>query len=308
MPGSRCAGPRVCARNVGVLVRALSWIFLRLPLEAGLRVARAVAWLWFWVIPVRKNVGMVNVRRALGEDVDPGRIVHGCMKTLTMFGIESLRLPALTRATADQLVEVRGQEHLDSALASGKGVIVVTAHMGNFDLLGCVHALRGIPANIVYKNIGWQAAHTFFFAARRKAGITVIPPKGSERQILRALRGNEVVAFVIDQHMPKHRGIVCTFFGRYASTTPAPALFALKTGAVVVPALIRRVGDSGQHVSELYPPIVMDEPHADRTANLRHNMQKMNDWLEAEVRKTPEQWLWLHKRWKVNDNPAGWDL
>jgi KDO2-lipid IV(A) lauroyltransferase len=291
-----------------VVVRVLSWLARRLPLETALRLARGVAWLWFWVVPVRKSVAMVNVRRALGEGHDPGHIVLGCMKTLTMFAVEALRLPGLTRAKADELVEVRGQEILDNALAAGKGVIVVTAHMGNFDLLGCVHALRGQPANIVYKNIGWRAAHDFFFQARRNAGVTVIPPKGSERQILRALRSNQIVGFVIDQHMPKHRGIVCTFFGRYASTTPAPALFALKTGAVVVPALIRRVGNSGHHVSEFYPPMVMDEPHADRTANLRHNMQKMNDWLEAEVRKTPEQWLWLHKRWKVDENPAGWDL
>lgn len=291
-----------------MLVRGLSWLFRRMPLEAGLRFARAVAWLWFWVVPIRKSVAMTNVRKALGEGVEPGRVVHGAMKTLTMFGVESLRLPDLTRAKADVLVEVRNQQILDEALAQGRGVIVVTAHMGNFDLLGCVHALRGVRANIVYKAIGWKAAHAFFFAARRRAGVTVIPPKGSERQILRALRTNEVVAFVIDQHMPKHRAIVCTFFGRYASTTPAPALFALKTGAVVVPALIRRVGDSGRHVSTFYPPIVMEEPHADRTANLRHNMQRMNDWLEGEVRKTPEQWLWLHKRWKVDDNPSGWDL
>ncbi|MBC7794785.1 MAG: lysophospholipid acyltransferase family protein [Clostridia bacterium] len=291
-----------------MLVRFLSFIVCRLPLEKALAFARAIAWVWFWVVPVRKGVAMVNVRKALGDDAPAGRIVQGCMKTLTMFVVESLRLPRLTRAKADEIVEVRGQEILDAALAQGRGVVVITAHMGNFDLLGCVHALRGIKANIVYKNIGWRSAHAFFFAARRKAGVTVIAPKGSERQILRALRSNEAVGFVIDQHMPKHRGIVCTFFGRYVSTTPAPALFALKTGALVVPALIRRVGDSGHHVSQIYPPIVMEQPHADRAANLRHNTQRMNDWLEAEVRKTPEQWLWLHKRWKVDDNPHGWDL
>ena len=129
-----------------------------------------------------------------------------------------------------------------------------------------------------------------------------------ERQILRALRSNQVVAFVIDQHMPKHRGVACRFFGRYASTTPAPALFAMKTGAVVVPALIHRVGNSGRHVSQIFPPIVMEEPHADRTENLKHNMQRLNDWLEAEVRKTPGQWLWLHKRWKIENNLAEWGL
>ncbi len=279
-----------------------------LPLSWGLAYARLMAWVWYWLIPIRRGVALENVREALGKDAPAGRIVRGAFANLTMFAVEALRLPDLNRARVDQLVEVRGQEILDQALASGRGCIVVTAHMGNFDLLGCAHAIRGVPVNVVYKDIHWREAHDFFFAARRKAGVTVIPPKGSERQILRALRANQVVAFVIDQHMPKHRGVACRFFGRYASTTPAPALFAMKTGAVVVPALIHRVGNSGHHVSQIFPPIAMEEPHADRAENLKHNMQRLNDWLEAEVRKRPEQWLWLHKRWKIEQNLGEWGL
>lgn len=278
------------------------------PLAWALAYARLVAWVWYWLVPIRRGVARDNVRRALGDAAPRGRIVRGCFANLTMFAVEALRLPDLTRERVDQLIEIRGQEILDAALAQGRGVIVVSAHMGNFDYLGCIHALRGVPANVVYKDIHWRQAHDFFFAERRRTGVNVIPPKGSERQILRALRQNQVVAFVIDQHMPRHRGVACTFFGRYASTTPAPALFAMKTGAVVVPALIRRVGNSGRHVSEFYPPMVMEEPHADRAANLTHNMQRLNDWLEAEVRKTPEQWLWLHKRWKIEQNLAEWGL
>jgi KDO2-lipid IV(A) lauroyltransferase len=279
-----------------------------IPLPLALAYARAVAWVWYWLVPIRKSVALENVRRALGDEAPRHTIVRRCFANLTMFAAEALRLPALTREDVERRVEVRGQAFLDAALAAGRGVIVVSAHVGNFDLLGCAHALRGVPANVVYKDIRWKPAHDFFFAARRRCGVTVIPPKGSERQILRALRANQVVAFVIDQHMPKHRGVACTFFGRYASTTPAPALFALKTGAVVIPALIRRVGNSGQHVSEFFPPMNMEEPHADRAENLKHNMQRMNDWLEAEIRKTPEQWLWLHKRWKIEQNLAEWGL
>lgn len=278
------------------------------PLSWALAYARLVAWVWYWLIPIRRRVSLENVRKAMGPDAPAGQIVRAAFANLTMFAVEALRLPDLDRARVDELVEVRGQEILDAALASGRGCIVVTAHMGNFDLLGCAHAIRGMPVNVVYKDIHWRQAHDFFFAARRKAGVTVIPPKGSERQILRALRSNQVVAFVIDQHMPKHRGVACRFFGRYASTTPAPALFAMKTGAVVIPALIHRVGNSGRHVSQIFPPIAMEEPHADRADNLKHNMQRLNDWLEAEVRKTPGQWLWLHKRWKIEQNLAEWGL
>jgi KDO2-lipid IV(A) lauroyltransferase len=278
------------------------------PLAWALAFARVMAWVWYWMVPIRKRVALENVRRALGDAAPRHAIVRGCFANLTMFAAEALRLPDLTRELVEALVEVQGQEHLDAALALGRGAVVISAHMGNFDLLGCAEALRGQPVNVVYKDIRWKQAHNFFFAARRRCGVTVIPPKGSERQILRALRANQVVAFVIDQHMPKHRGVACRFFGRYASTTPAPALFALKTGAVVVPALIRRVGYSGRHVTQIFPPIAMEEPHAERADNLRHNMQRLNDWLEAEVQKTPEQWLWLHKRWKIEQNLAEWGL
>lgn len=293
------------------IVRLLSRIFCALPLAWALTLGRAFGLLWYYVLPIRRGVALRNVRAALGAKLPPREqraVVRRCMQHLGMFGVESLRLPLLTPELSASLVERRGFEHLEAARAAGRGVVVVTAHLGNFDLLACAHAIRGVPLHVIYKHIHWKAAHDFWFHERRRCGVSVIEPRGSERHILKALRAGEVVAFIIDQHMPPHRGIVCSFFGRLASTTPAPILFAMKTGAVIVPAVIYRAGSEGQHVSECFPPIELEAPHADRHANVHHNTERLNRWLEAQVSRYPEQWLWQHRRWKVHERPEGWEV
>lgn len=293
------------------VLRLLSKLFCLLPERAALAFGRAVGWLWFHVFPVRRRVALRNIERAMGDELERPEqraVIRRCLQNQALFGVEALRFPLLDREESERLVERRGYEHMQAAIERGKGVVAVTAHVGNFDLLGVSQALRGLPLAIIYKDIHWKAGHKFFFGQRRAAGILPILPKRSEREILKALRKGMVVAFVIDQHMPPHRGMATEFFGMLASTTPAPVLFALRTGATLVTSHIHREGLSGKHVWEIDAQTPLEEPFEDRKANLRHNTDKLNRWLEGVVRRYPEQWLWLHKRWKVEDNPEGFEL
>ncbi|MEL6338778.1 MAG: lysophospholipid acyltransferase family protein [Myxococcota bacterium] len=293
------------------MLRVLSWFFCVLPERVAFGIGRAVGWIWFHIVPVRRAVAMRNIERALGNELDTRQcreIIARSFQHQALFGVEALRFPLLNRDESARLVERVGFEHMQAGVDAGRGVVAVTAHVGNFDLVGVTQAFRGLPLAVIYKDIHWQAGHRFFFGQRRAAGIQPILPKGSEREILRALRAGKVVAFVIDQHMPPHRGIATEFFGMLASTTPAPVLFALRTGARLVTAHIRRKGLTAHHVFEVDPKVQLEEPYDDRKRNVRHNTERLNRWLEGVVRRYPDQWLWLHKRWKVEDDPSGFDL
>lgn len=285
-------------------------MFAALPLAWALAVGRACGWLWYWVLPVRLGVARKNLRRVFGASktsAELRRILRRNVEHWAMYGVEALRLPYLDDARARELVRREGVEHLTAAQARGKGCVAVTAHMGSFDLLACSSAFLGVPVSVVFKDIAWRPARDFLFAVRERTGLRVIPPRGSKEEIRATLARNGFVAFPVDQHMAPFRAIVCEFFGQLAATSPAPARFALETGASVITVHIERDGPSGHHHMKI-EPFELETPHADHEANVRHNTERLNRVIEGWIRSAPDQWLWMHRRWKVHDEPAGWDV
>lgn len=293
------------------MLRILSGLFCMLPERVAFAFGRAVGWIWYHVIRVRRGTVEHNLGRALGREFSSTElhcIAARSFQHQALFGIETLRFPLMDRAASERLVARKNYHHMQDAIDRGKGVVAIFSHVGNFDLAGVSQSLRGMPLAVIFKNIGWKPAHDFLFWQRKNAGIHPILPKRSEREILRALRKGMVVAFVIDQHMPPHRGIATEFLGLLASTTPAPMLFALRTGATVVTSHIRRVGFTPHHIYEVDPPWELERPHEELRANVRHNTERLNRWLEQVVRRYPEQWLWMHRRWKLEDDPTGFEV
>lgn len=293
------------------MILFLSRMICSLPLLSVLAVGRAFGLVWYYLFPVRRAEALRNIRRVFGETLSPReqrRLLRRSLCHWGMYGIESLRLPLLTPELSHELIEVRGLEYLDAAGARGKGVIGVTAHMGSFDLLACGLAVRGINFAVIFKDIRWKPAHDFWFAIRRRTGIKVIAPRRSKDEIRAALSRNEKIGFVIDQHMARHRAIVCDFFGHLASTSPAAVRFAFETGAAIVPLYIRRADECGKHIITFEPILELEMPHPDVASNIRHNTERLNRRVEDWVTSAPEQWLWLHRRWKVHEHPEGWDI
>ena len=293
------------------ILHVISSFLQALPLSWALRLGRGIGLFWHDVIPIRRTLARKNVARVFGTQLSQRaqrHIVRRCFENLGMFGIEAFRLPSLTQAQSEMLIERKNWHILEKAQQRGKGVIVVTGHMGNYDLAACSQAIRGVQINAIVKKIHWAPAHRFVFGARERTGLHLIYGKGAGHHIRAALTREEIVVLVIDQHMVSHGGIVGTFFGQLASTTPAPARFAFETGAPIIPMWTYRKGLSGAHVLCIEPEVVMETPHGDRDANIRHNTERLNRVIEGWVRQCPEQWLWLHHRWKVHDNPKGWDI
>jgi KDO2-lipid IV(A) lauroyltransferase len=252
-----------------------------------------------------------NLRRALGHELSPAeqrRALRTCFTHMALYGVDILRAPRWTPELSDALVERFGFERLDEALAAGTGAIVVMCHTSSLDAAGFSQAVRGLPIVVVTRALGSRSANAFVSRIRTVTGLRTLPPRGSAGALRQAIADNQIVCLVVDQHVSPRQGMVCELFGQLASTTPFPARLALETGAPVFPALALRVDASAYHRVWIEPRLEMQTPHADFEANVRHNTERINRVVEGWIRRSPEQWLWMHRRWKVQDNPAGWDI
>ena len=281
-----------------------------LPLSATLALGRFLGFIWYYIIPIRKKVAMDNIRRALGNEIsekEQKKIIRRLFSNFCMSIIEILRIPHMSLTENEKLVKIEGWEHMEKALERGKGVILIATHIDNVDLGGCSLAMRGAPIAVVAKKMG-KSAEQFITSVRKNTGVTLIPPKNSKNYIRELLAENKIVTIVADQHLSKRHGIACKFFGQWASTTTAPSRFAFETDAAIIPAVINRQGKAGCHQARVCPAFEQETPYNDMDMNIRHNTERLNRIIEQWIREAPDQWWWVHRRWKVQDNPEGWDI
>ncbi len=281
-----------------------------IPLSWAMAFGRFLGWIWYYIIPVRKKLALKNLNRALGKELsekDQKKIIRNLFSNFCMYIVELLRIPNMTLEENEKRVQIDNWEHVEAGLARGKGVILVATHMDNVDLGGCSMAMRGAPIAVVVRKMG-KTADQFISDIRKNTGVIIISRKGTKNYIKELLAENKIVTIVIDQHLSRHRSIVCDFFGQWASTTPAPARFAFETGATIVPAVVQRKEKAGYHRVKVSPPLELETPYSDLDLNIRHNTERLNRIAEEWIRETPGQWWWFHKRWKVQDNPDGWDI
>jgi len=281
-----------------------------LPLSLALAFGRFLGWIWYYLIPVRRKEARRNIHRALGKELskkEQREIIRQLFSNFCMYIVEILRIPHMTVAENKKLVQIDGWEHVDAALARGKGVLLVATHIDNVDLGGCSMAMRGASIAVVVKEMS-KTAEKFISSVRENTGVIIISRKGTKNYIKELLAENKIVTLVIDQHLAMHRSIVCDFFGQLAATTPAPARFALETGATIIPVVINRKEKAGYHHVKVSPAFELETPYDDTDLNIRHNTERLNRIAEDWILEAPNQWWWFHRRWKVQDNPEGWDI
>ena len=258
--------------------------------------AQMLAALAFSVLRIRRRITVENIHRALSlpraDSVVLARKVyyHMCLGAL-----EFLRLGRLDATRARAILGAEGRRRLSELRSQGRGVLVLTAHLGSWDLLACCTAMAGFPINVVTRRIkaGWIDG--FWMEQRRACGVRLLQDSGSGTSILRALRANELVAMVLDQHQPG--GPELPFFGRPAATSAGLARLASSLDCPVVPAFLLRVGQEGYELA-LGEPLKLQRS-ANTRADVLENTKLFLNVLEGAVRRNPEQWLWLHRRWKV---------
>lgn len=208
--------------------------------------------------------------------------------------LDFVRGPALSREGLDRIiVSVEGWESGRAALDSGRGLIFLTAHLGNWELLGRWLAAQGIPLTVVAREPGDPAFGGYVRSLRENAGFAVLSKGASARELLGALRRGEAIVLLPDQNSGD---LFVPFFGVPAGTVAGPASLALHTGAPLLPSYCVRQPDDTYKI--IFLPPIPAEPTGDRAADVTRVMGEANRVLESVVRQFPEQWLWLHDRWR----------
>lgn len=288
---------------VAWLLKTTARVVALLPQTLAEALGRHWGWMLAHVVRLRRRYVLATLARCLPEKTARERrgIYADMCRHQALNLLELMRFAGGREAELGARVDVRGEEIVQAALARGKGVLILIAHYGNYDLMGLFAAkLFGYPVTIITKTLKNAQVNALWWDLRRKAGVSEIPAQNAYRPCVRALRQNGLVGFMLDQNRPAEQGVFVDFFGRLASTTPGLAFMAAQTGAPVVPVFMRRQ-PGGRHLLEARPAL---EPPPDREeATIREHTARYTRIIEDEVRLHPEQWLWFHKRWK--SRPAG---
>jgi KDO2-lipid IV(A) lauroyltransferase len=211
-------------------------------------------------------------------------------------GIELLLLNRLrTRADLDRHISVTGLEHLQEAFDRGKGVFILTGHVGFWEVGTFLLPILGYPVDFVAKRMKNPYIDDYVRRLREAAGGRVLDAKHGARRIMKALSENRAVALLLDQHTTPHRAVQVPFFGRPAWTTPIIAQIAMKQGVPVVPSFSLRLPD-GRYQVEFQKPLLLSGSSGPEAVSA--NTALLTEKIEAAVRRDISQWFWVHRRWR----------
>jgi len=200
----------------------------------------------------------------------------------------------------DELIDVEGIEKIDNVLKEGRGVVAITAHLGNWELLPMYFAYKGYSSNVVARPIYYEKYDEWVSFLRKSMGVNVIYRTESPKKLLKLLKNNELVGILPDQDVDSIEGIFVDFFGQKAYTPIAPVKLAIAADCPIVPMFITR-GDK-KHIISVEDPIWIEKGQ-DRDKTVLLYTQKWSDIVESYVERYPGQWVWMHKRWKTR--PGG---
>jgi Kdo2-lipid IVA lauroyltransferase/acyltransferase len=253
----------------------------------------------------RRHVAIAadHLRRSFPE-WDEGRVLRTARGVFRHFGqvmFDILWLQGRPRSTVTGLVDVVGRGHVDAALATGRGVVFATAHLSNWEVLALAHSWEFGPVGMVVRALDNPALDVRLSAFRRAGGNTLILKQRAIGHALRRLREGGAVALLIDQNVAASDGVFVPFFGRLAATTTAVAALAVKTGAALVPAHMETL-PGGRYRSVYEAPLDLGTSGR-RPDDVLRLTGELTARIEAWIRENPEQWLWMHRRWKTEPPP-----
>jgi len=281
------------------LVQALASLLCRMPLNLAYYLAPGFGWLASLHKRYR-HVALCNVRTAYGDSMSERaamKIVRGAFTSLCQSAIEFASLPKLTDAYLKDHVEIRGLENLKRAHDRNKGVILFSAHLGSWELAGSYVARFIHPLAAVMTMQRNPLLNAMVMRRRQDQSIVLIPKPLTHAPLSRFLKANYSVAFIADQYSP-HGGVEVNLFGVPTLGARGPVVYAMRTGAPLLPAFaVRSRTDPRQHTLIFEKELAL-EKSGDLTADIRRSSQKAFDILESYVRQYPEQWLWMHRRWR----------
>lgn len=242
-----------------------------------------------------RRVTLANLRLIYGGTLAEREIRALAVKVFVNLGKFAYDVVRLGRGPAPELermISVAGRHHLDAALAKGKGVIILTGHVGNWELLGAYLTSAGYRLSVLATRMKDARLDDVVVGLRRQLGLVVLERSQGLREALRCLRRGEMVGVLIDQDT-KVDSVVVDFLGRPAKTAVGPVKIAAHTGAAIVPMAMLMAGD-GRYQVEIREQITIDGVEA----SLAKDVERCSKAVESFIRAEPSQWVWMHKRWK----------
>jgi len=268
-----------------------------LPWRAVRAMGSALGFLFFTFDGRHRRVAMANVTAAFPRKTEAERraLVRQVFGHFGRLLFELLKFSGLSREGVLSLVEFEGGERIREAHAQGRGALLFTGHFGFWEINAIAHAAAFFPIGVLARPLDNIRLHNLLEQMRGCTGNYVIYRRGALRRVLKALNANHGVAMLIDQHIQAPEAVSVNFFDRPAATTLALAVLALRTGAPVIPVFALPLAGGRYRLVYEHP---VDPPADDSPEAIRDFTQRCTDVLEMQVRRHPELWLWMHRRWR----------
>jgi KDO2-lipid IV(A) lauroyltransferase len=269
-------------------------LFLFLPRSVALKLGVFIGTICFYLFRKRRKLALDNLNQALGKNYTPAQqknIIKKVFINLSLNFVEFLRFEEINSTNLSQFVTFHGKEYFDAAYEKKQGILLLTGHIGNWELLAASISLVGVRGSMLVKSAHQKFFDDFLIQQREAKNIKLFYGKNSIRDILKFLKSGGAMGSIIDQHGIGRDSVIVPFFGRPASTLKGLAVLSERTNIPVIPGYIYR-DENFHHHLVFFPPI----QHTDNSIEGR--TLQYTQWLESVITKHPDQWMWTHNRWK----------
>lgn len=280
---------------VYLLIRYFEILLNTLSYKKAFKVSKIIASIFYYVDPAHRILAKDNVLKAgvaSKEGNDAEILVKKVYENFALLLVETLLFRRIMRRKeVDKLVKIENAENLNQVLKHGKGAILVVAHLGNWEIGGIALSKQGFPLSSVARPLTNSMLNSFLVGVRTREKQVIIGKYNASQRMAAELKANRLLALLVDQHAGS-KGIWVDFFGRPASTVKSAAILSLRYGSPIVPIKVFR--ENGYHKLVVADPIL---PSSE--LSVEQLTQIYTKRIEKFIRENPEQWLWLHKRWKT---------
>ena len=275
------------------------FLFRLIPLGLRKMFFRTVLFLFYHFSPKQRLIALHNLARAFPEKPLPEliAIAKGAYRNIGIMAAEFFEIPYINRNNIQRYMDVEGIVHLEEALKRNKGVLSIVAHFGNWEMMTAAVPAAAEPMHIIYRPLDNAILENLITWVRTSNGNAMIAKEGAVLKSARLLARNKIIGILIDQNMAATEGTFVNFFNRPACTTVSLAFLAMKTGAPVIPAFMIRMND-GRYKFLIQPAVELINT-GDIRRDMIANTQKFTDIIEEIVRQYPDQYFWVHQRWKT---------
>ncbi len=282
-----------------LLLNGLSRLLSLIPLRVLRGIGRVIGWLGYYAAVQRRRIALANLRRAYPEKDEAWvrRTARQCFQHLLMVITENIKTFRYSPQQIAAGTRQHGLENIRAASAAGKGVLGLSLHIGNWEWMSLAAGETYQPLFVVARTLDWPVIDKIVNDWRAKTGNSSIPRRNALRRILTLLRQGETVGILLDQSTDWYEGVWVDFFGRPACTVKLLARLAIATGAAVVPIYNYRAADGKLDV--YYEPPISTIDTGNPLQDVWDNTQNYSRILEEIIRRRPEQWMWMHRRWKI---------